>query len=150
MKKCIVVSLQLIVISFKSKIKRLIKYKKFPNSENNSLNWEVAGISFAAGGTEGDATAIEKVTLITPDSSAIIIDDPNAYFFDAGKDKDEKFGKEVKNKNLDGIYLDSNAWFKLLHHKWREIYTWFGKYQKVKLTVEIFNILEESDILTLT
>ncbi len=138
--------------SFTTTISRLIKYERVDSTGNDTLDWKIVSISLPAGGTEGDDLTIQKLTLTAQDSTSVVIENPNAYFFDVGKDKDKDFDKDEENEKEEwgDFNLRLNAWFNLLHYKWWKLHTWFKKHQRVTLSVEVLSNSSDPDVLTLT
>jgi hypothetical protein len=133
-----------IVKPFSTTITRMIKFERINNTGNDTLDWKITGISLPVGGTDGDAVSIQKITLTAQDGSEIVIDNPNTFFFDVGKDKNYDFDKESENDMSYGFGVGSKV------HFWKKLFTWYRKNQNVNLSVEVLSTSSDPDLLTLT
>ncbi len=129
---------------FSTTITRMIKFDRIDNTGNDTLDWKVTGISLPAGGTAGDDINIVKITLTAHDGSEVVIDNPNTFFFDVGKDKNYDFDRDKENFVNFGFGVGNKVKF------WKKLFTWYRKNQYVKLSVEILSNSPDPDMLTIT
>lgn len=130
--------------SFSTTITRLIKFDRIDSTGNDTLDWKVSGVSLPAGGTEGDEIVISKITLTARDGSELLIDNPNTFFFDVGRDKNHDFDDDEENLESFGFGIGTKIKF------WKKLHTWYNKNQYVKMSVEVISNTEDPDVLTIT
>lgn len=130
--------------TFLTTITRKIQFKKVANTGKDSLDWKVDAISLPNGGTTGDNIQIVKITLTTQDGTEVVVDDPSLYFFKVGKEKQSDRDEDDKDNHDFENELGKGG------HSWKNLLTWYGKNQPVKLTVEILSKSSEPDFLTVT
>ncbi len=130
--------------TFSTTITRLIEYKKVANTGNDTLDWKVSAISLPNGGTTGDNIQISKITLTSQDGTEVVIDDPNAYFFKVGKEKQNDDDSEDNDNHDFGVGFGAGG------HGWKSLLTWYKENQPVKLSVEILSTSPDPDFLTIT
>lgn len=130
--------------TFSTTITRMIQYKKVANTGNDTLDWKVDAVSLPYGGTTGDNIQLVKITLTTQDGTEVVVEDPNAYFFKAGKER--KYDNDDEDDDNHGFENASGFG----GHGWKNLLTWYKKNQAVKLTVEVLSKSSEPDFLTVT
>jgi len=130
--------------TFSTTITRMIQFVKVDSTGNDTLDWKVNAISLASGGTTGDNIIIAKIILTTQDGTEVVIEDPSAYFFKIGKEKDHDDDDEDDDNH------DFKAGFGVWSHNWKNLLTWYRKHQSVKLTVEVLSRYSDPDLLTVT
>ncbi len=128
-------------------ITRIIKFKKIANTGNDTKDWKVTAISLPVGGTEGDDILITKLTLTARDGSTVVINDPNAFFFNVGSDKDDDNDEDDDNENHG---TGSGVGIGIGLHDWHDLFTNYTKNQPVKLEVELLSKSSDDDFLTIT
>ena len=130
--------------TFTTTMTRMIQFIKVDSTGNDTLDWKVNAVSLASGGTGGAEISIAKIILTTQDGTEVVIEDPNAYFFKAGKEKDRDDDDEDDDNH------DFKAGFGVWSHGWKNLLTWYRKNQSVKLTVEVLSKSTDPDLLTVT
>ncbi len=134
---------------FSTTITRVIKFEKVSDTGNDTIDWKIIAISLPNGGTEGDDILIQKLTLTAQDGSTVVIDNPNEFFFNVGKDKGEVYDDDDDDEEDDdhgrlGFSADF-GW-----HGWKKLFTWYKRDQKVTLTLEVLSRSSDPDLLTIT
>jgi hypothetical protein len=128
--------------TFTTVITRIIQYKKVSNTGDDEKDWKVEAVSLPNGGTEGSTLQIKRIILTSQDGTELYIDNPNTYFFKAGKEKD------------DDREDDDNHGFEIAFGQpglgWKNLLTWYRKNHTVKLTVEVLSNSSEPDFLSVT
>lgn len=130
--------------TFNTTITRKIKFERVKFTGNDTLDWKVAAVSLPNGGSEGTNIAIAKIRLTTQDGNEVVIDDPNSYFFKVGKERPEDNDAEDNDNHDFDEHL--RGW----GQNWKNLLTWYGKNQNVKLTVEVLSASSAPDFLTVT
>lgn len=130
--------------TFTTVITRIIQYKKVGSTGNDENDWKVEAVSLPNGGTNGNAIQIAKLILTSQDGTELVIDDPNAYFFKAGKEKAEDDDEEDDDNHGFEIGLGRHG------DGWKNLLTWYKKNQTVKLTVEVLSSSSDPDFLSVT
>lgn len=129
--------------TFTSVITRIIQYKKVGNSGNDEFDWKVEAVSLPNGGTEGENIQIARIILTSQDGTELVIDDPNSYFFKAGKEKNEDDDQDDDNHAFE-------IGFGRHGHAWKNLLTWYKKNQTVKLKVEVLSSTQDPDFISVT
>jgi hypothetical protein len=132
---------------FSTTITRVIKYQRIANTGNDTTDWKIIAVSLPNGGTDGTDIQISKVTLTAQDGSTVDIDDPNAYFFNVGSDK-EGTDDDDYNKFNNGMTMGFGLDFGM--HGWKGLFTWYRQNQPVKISVEILSTSSDPDFITMT
>ncbi len=66
--------------NFSTTVTRNIIFVKRNNSLRPEKNWKIYSISLPKGGTNSDNIDITKLTILLPDGSEIVVEDPNTYY----------------------------------------------------------------------
>lgn len=142
---------------FSTTITRIVKFQRIANTGNDTTDWKVAAVSLPNGGTDSSSVQITRITLTAQDGSTLVIDDPNAYFFNVGSDKesdhegdDERDDDDDYNEYHDGMTMAFGVNFGEHGHGWGKLLTWYKKNQHVKMSVEILSASSDPDFLTIT
>lgn len=138
---------------FSTTITRMVKFQRIANTGNDTTDWKVAAVSLPNGGTDSSSVQITKITLTAQDGSTLVIDDPNAYFFNVGSDKEsdnEGDDDNDYNEYHDGTTMAYGVNFGEHGHGWGKLLTWYKKNQHVKMSVEILSTSSDPDFLTIT
>lgn len=129
---------------FSTIITRKIKYDRIDNTGNNLMDWKITGISLPVGGTDGDNVSIQSIILTDQSGSEFVIDNPNNFFFDVGRDLNHDFEDDKENLVHFGFGIGNTVRY------WKKLFTWYRKNQNVSLRVEILSNTEDPELLTLT
>lgn len=131
-----------IVKDFSTVITRIIKFKKVDDTGDDEKDWKVEAVSLPNGGSEGNTIQIAGIKLTSQNGTEHYIDDPNTYFFKAGKEKGGDDDEDDNNNFEIGFGNHGRDWKNLL--------TWYKRNQAIKLTVEVISNSSEPDFLTVT
>lgn len=129
---------------FNTIMTRKIKFDRINNTGNDTVDWKITGISLPIGGTEGEDISIQRMILTAQDGSEFVIDNPNNFFFDVGRDKNYGFEEDKENLVSFGFGVGNTVRY------WKKLFTWYRKNQNVKLKVEILSSSEDPELLTIT
>lgn len=138
---------------FSTTITRSVKFQRVANTGNDTTDWKIVAVSLANGGTDSSTIQISKITLTAQDGSTLVIDDPNAFFFNVGSDMekhDDNNDGEDDDYDEYGDGKSSRYGLNFELHGWRSLFTWYKKNQPVKVSVEVLSTSSDPDFLTVT
>jgi hypothetical protein len=130
--------------SFTTTITRMIQFVKVSNTGNDTLDWKVNTVSLPNGGTGGGNILITKLSLTSQDGTEVTIDNPNTYFFKAGKEKPEDKDSDDNDNHNTMLSIAAGG------NGWKDLLTWYHGRQQVKLTVQVLSTDPDPDFLTVT